>query len=107
MTTRLPLRLLYGLCYLLALIIYSLVVFPYKILLFFLKQKGRVGPLPFAAYLQYPFGVLHNDLFDRFSAPIENRYTKKEIKKWYERSGLTNIHIVENYGWVVHGEVTE
>jgi len=103
-TTRLPLRLLYGLCYPLALIIYFFVVSPYKIFRFFLKKKTRINNLPFAAYMNYPIGVLHNDLFDRFSAPIESRYTKKEIKQWYERSGLKNIQIVENYGWVVHGD---
>jgi len=103
-TTRLPLKLLYWLCYPLALVIYFFVVLPYRILQFLPKGQEMAECLPFGAYRRYPVGVLHNDLFDRFSAPIENRYTRMEVEKWFERSGLKNVQIAENYGWVGHGD---
>lgn len=104
MTTRLPFRFLHWLCYPLAFTIYCFVIYPYKILQFLPKGKELAEYLPFGAYRHYPMGVLHNDLFDRFSAPIENRYTRGEVEKWFKMNGLKNIQIAENYGWVGHGD---
>ena len=40
----------------------------------------RVGSWPLSIYTKYPFNVLYNDQFDRFSAPIEKRYSEAEVR---------------------------
>jgi len=47
--------------------------------------------------------VCVNDQFDRFSAPIERRYTRLEVTQWLERAGLQDIEIRSNFGWVGSG----
>ena len=38
-------------------------------------------------YVRYPFRVCVNDQFDRFSAPIENRYTQAQVYGWLRARG--------------------
>ena len=59
--------------------------------------------IPLKQYAEYPFRVCVNDQLDRFSAPIENRYTRAEAEAWLERAGLENIQLRPNYGWVLSG----
>src|SRR2546426_5015037 len=44
------------------------------------RLTSRVGARhetwPLFVYAKYPFNVLYNDQFDRFSAPIEKRYDR-------------------------------
>jgi hypothetical protein len=54
-------------------------------------------------YADYPFRVCVNDQFDRFSAPIENRYTREEVEGWLKRAGLEEITVHPNFGWVGSG----
>jgi hypothetical protein len=54
-------------------------------------------------YAAYPFRVCVNDQFDRFSAPIENRYTRAEVLSWLERAGLEEPSVHPNYGWIARG----
>lgn len=99
-TTRIPHNSLYILCYPIAFLSYVILVLPYK--LFFKKVVKNGWPL--AMYSEYPFQVLLNDTFDRFSAPIENRYSKEQIVKWYQNAGLRNIDVLGGSGWRIFGE---
>ena len=77
-------------------------VWPYQIL----SAAGLTSiaeRLPMKQYAQYPFRVCVNDQFDRFSAPIEFRYTRAEALGWFERAGLEDISIRPNFGWCVTG----
>lgn len=102
-TTRLPHGLLYWLSYPLALSAYAGFVLPYRFL------KGVPGCLSFAEqlpmkqYASYPFQVCVNDQFDRFSAPIENRYTRAAVQGWMERAGLEEATVLPNWGWLGSG----
>ena len=99
-TTKISYDSLYILCYPIAFFSYVILVLPYKI---FLKKIIKNG-WPLGSYTDYPFQVLLNDTFDRFSAPIENRYSKEQIVKWYQNAGLKNINILTGSGWRLFGE---
>jgi SAM-dependent methyltransferase len=97
-TTKIPHKLLYALCYPVAILSYCVFVFPCKV---FLKKDKSDWPL--TAYANYPFRVLLNDTFDGFSAPIENRYSKEEITAWYQRANLKDIKVLGSGGWHIFG----
>lgn len=102
LTTRLPHRLLEALCYPLAAILWIGIVTPYKIL----RRAGldRIADtLPLKTYADYPFGVLVNDQFDRFSAPSEKRFTASEVEQMMLRAGLHDVRVLPNSGWVAEG----
>jgi len=98
-TTKISHKTLYVLCYPIAFLSYVIFILPYKL---FLKNIIKTG-WPLGAYAEYPFEVILNDTFDRFSAPIENRYSKEQILEWYKRSELKNIKILGGSGWRLFG----
>lgn len=105
-TTRIPHRLLYGLSYPAAAIAFAGFVWPYRLLS--AAGLSRIAErLPMKQYAQYPFRVCVNDQFDRFSAPIEYRYTRREVTEWFERAGLEKISVAPNFGWVATGRRPE
>lgn len=99
-TVKLPHQVLYVLCYPIAMASYLILVLPYK--LFFKKIVKKGWPL--GAYADYTFFVMLNDTFDRFSAPIENRYSKEQILAWYQRANLKDVKILGGSGWRVFGK---
>jgi SAM-dependent methyltransferase/uncharacterized protein YbaR (Trm112 family) len=103
LTIRLPHRLLYGLSYPLAGLAYAGFVLPYRLLRSVPGTAGLAERLPMRQYADYSFRVCVNDQFDRFSTPIENRYTKAEIEAWLERAGLEKITVLPNWGWLGSG----
>jgi SAM-dependent methyltransferase/uncharacterized protein YbaR (Trm112 family) len=64
------------------------------------KLADRV---PLGHYRKYSFRVLYTDQFDRFSAPIENRYSRAEVAGWFERAGLDDVVILGGAGWRASG----
>ena len=58
---------------------------------------------PLYVYARYPFTVLYNDQFDRFSAPIEKRYSPDEVTRMLTAAGLTNVSVRPCFGWVADG----
>ena len=58
---------------------------------------------PLAIYVKYPFNVIYNDQFDRFSAPIEKRYSEAEVRALLESAGLRDIGVHARYGWIGDG----
>jgi hypothetical protein len=59
--------------------------------------------VPLGHYRKYSFRVLYTDQFDRFSAPIENRYSRAEVLGWFERAGLLDVVILGGAGWRASG----
>lgn len=102
-TTRLPHPLLHALAYPAALAALILFVTPARLLATVPALRERARGLPLAGYTDYPFMVLVNDQFDRFSAPLERRYTEREVRDWLDREGLTSVYVRPNYGWVAGG----
>lgn len=100
-TTRMPLGMLRGFCWVLSIGLYLAVVLPYRVLSKAGVRAHETWPL--FVYSKYPFDVLYNDQFDRFSAPIEKRYDPDEVKALLESVGLRDVHVQACFGWVGDG----
>jgi SAM-dependent methyltransferase/uncharacterized protein YbaR (Trm112 family) len=103
LTTRLPHRLLHVACYPLAALLFATIVLPYRLMRRIARLERIADALPLKAYADYPFGVLINDQFDRFSAPIERRFTRDEAERMMRDAGLADVVILPNNGWVCDG----
>lgn len=101
-TTRIPHRLVYGLSFPAAAIVFAGFVWPYQ-LLAAAGLSGIAERMPMKQYARYPFRVCVNDQFDRLSAPIEVRYTREEVEGWMRRAGLEDIVVRPNFGWCATG----
>ena len=100
-TVRMPFALLRALCWLLSLALFAGVVLPYRLLSRLGVRRHEHWPL--FVYTKYPFTVLYNDQFDRFSAPIEKRYDADEVRRLLERAGLRDVSVRPCFGWVGEG----
>ena len=104
-TVSMPHRLLHALCYPLAIGLWLGAVCPYRMLRARPRARRLADMLPLKTYADYPFGVLVNDQFDRFSAPLEVRYTRAEVQGLLERAGCFEVLVLANHGWVADGRV--
>ncbi|MDP9046931.1 MAG: class I SAM-dependent methyltransferase [Bacteroidota bacterium] len=52
--------------------------------------------LPLHFYIKKTFNVVRNDARDRFGTPLEQRFSKKEIRSMMEGAGLSDIVFSEN-----------
>jgi SAM-dependent methyltransferase len=102
-TTRLPHTIVYALAFPAALTAFAFFVWPYRILKSIPGLEGLAQKIPMKQYAAFPFRVCVNDQFDRFSAPIENRYTKEQVMSWLRRAGLEEIEVRAIYGWLGSG----
>ena len=91
-TTRIPHKALYYLCYLPALIM-ELFNILYKIFNRFSLTKCIASVMPFRYYSNFPFRTKLNDSFDVFSAPSAKYYTEPEIQSWFAQTGLKDIKV--------------
>ena len=103
-TRRLPHQLVHALAFPAAVAAYGFLVWPYRILKHVPGLGGFAERIPMKQYARFPFRVCVNDQLDRFSAPIENRYTRQQVIDWLKRAGLENISIQAAYGWVASGQ---
>ena len=104
---RLPHRLLHALCYPRAAALWVCVVLPSRALAASHRMRPLLRIVPLQTYVNYPFGVLVNDQFDRFSAPLERRFTREEVEGMMRHAGLENVVVTPNYGWVGDGRVPQ
>ena len=101
LTTRMPFALLKGLCWILSAVLFVSVVLPYRALALAGFRIHQQWPL--AVYMRYPFTVLYNDQFDRFSAPIEQRWSEQEVRDLMLRLGLRDVVVTASFGWIAQG----
>ncbi|HKS27243.1 MAG TPA: methyltransferase domain-containing protein [Pyrinomonadaceae bacterium] len=102
-TTRMPHNLLKKVSWLIAAGFEVAFVTPARVLGRFSSTSGLADRVPLGHYRKYSFRVLHTDQFDRFSAPIENRYSSAEVAEWFERAGLVDVKILGGQGWRASG----
>jgi hypothetical protein len=102
-TTRMPHRALLPLTTMLGYAMYGGVVVPYKVLSRFGPTRKFAEAMPLKFYADYPVHAIVNDQFDRFSAPIENRYTRREVQQWLDRAGLETVAVLGGSGWRAAG----
>jgi SAM-dependent methyltransferase len=100
-TTRLPYGVLRAMCWLLSAILFAVVILPYRALLRLGVRRHASWPL--FVYAGYPFRVLYNDQFDRFSAPLEKRYDAEEVRSLLRAAGLEQVRVWPSFGWIGEG----
>ena len=100
-SVRLPFPILRACCAVLSAALYVLVVVPYRVLSSIGVRRHEQWPL--FVYTKYPFRVLYNDQFDRFSAPIEKRYDRNEVASLLEAAGLRDVRVQPCFGWLADG----
>jgi SAM-dependent methyltransferase len=100
-TVRLPFGLLRVGCAVLSVGLFAGVVLPYRLMDRMGARRHQRWPL--YIYARYPFRVLYNDQFDRFSAPLEQRFDEGEVRAMMEAAGLRDVTIYPMFGWVAEG----
>jgi SAM-dependent methyltransferase len=103
LTTRLPYGAVYALAYPTAMVAFTFFVWPYRILRRVPLFNRVAEDIPLKQYANLPFRVCVNDQLDRFSAPIENRYTREDVHNWLARAALEGPTVGENFGWIATG----
>lgn len=106
LTTRLPHPLLQKISWLIAAGFQLALVLPARALDRFAATRRLADRVPLGHYRKYSFRVLYTDQFDRFSAPIENRYSRAEVNAWFERAGLGDVVVLGGAGWRASGKRT-
>jgi len=106
-TTQLPHTTVYALAFPAAIAAYAFFVWPYKILKTIPGLRSIAEKFPMKQYSNFPFRVCVNDQLDRFSAPIENRYTRQDVSNWLNRAQLENQTVNPGYGWIATGRKPE
>ncbi len=102
-TTRMPLPLLRAVTLAFAALLWVGYVLPGKLLSSLPALRPRLAALPLGQYFDYPFRVLWNDQFDRFSAPLERRYRRQEVGALLAAAGLEEVRVLGGYGWRAAG----
>lgn len=103
-TTRMPFPILAAFSWCVAVVCSVTFVVPYRMLRN-TRWKSVAEGLPLKLYADFPFRLLYQDQFDRFSAPIENRYDREEVEGWLTRSGVEDWHILRGSGWRATGRI--
>ena len=97
-TTRLPPPLLFAMCRVGAPMVYLLFTVPHHVL------RRVPGLMSFAGGIPFRHGGpmnLAGDLYDRFSAPIEYRYSRHTAAELLTDTGLTVTSVEYERGWMV------
>jgi hypothetical protein len=65
--------------------------------------RGAAENIPLHRYSELPFYTIYTDTFDRFSAPLEQRYGRDQMLDWFARNGLSDVRVLGGSGWRVSG----
>ena len=100
-STRLPMRPLYGLTYILNLASFLLFSLPYKVLRCLPGGRRLAAAWPFTRYADLPLRVGHADWFDRLSVPSTVYFSRAEVEGWYRDAGLGEVAVQsrDGIGW--------
>jgi hypothetical protein len=98
-TTRLSPAALMRLCRIGSPIVYLLCAVPYGVLRRFAATRRLAESIPFR-HATGPFS-LSGDLFDRFGAPVEYRYTRARASALLSDAGLRVTAVGNDRGWMV------
>ena len=102
-TTRMPHPWLHRLSWVLAAGFQVAFVLPARVLDILPQTRSLADRVPLGHYRKQSFRVIYTDQFDRFSAPIENRYSRAEVAGWFERAGMRDVVILRGKGWRASG----
>ena len=103
-TTRMPFKMLKGVCLFCASLQYLLVLLPYRLMMKTPLRKFA-KKMQYTNYANYPFKYNYADWFDRLSVPLTGGFDKEEVENWFKKNGLKNIKVFpRNTGWRGVGE---
>lgn len=100
-TVRFPHGMLYRLCQAAAPLTYLLFALPYRALRRVPGLRSLMAGFPFR-HATGPFS-LAGDLYDRFSAPVEWRFSRAGAEALLQNTGLRAVSAVNHRGWMVSG----
>jgi SAM-dependent methyltransferase len=98
LTTHLPHRLLFGLCRVGSPMVFLMFTLPHKVLCRTGLLTSFADSLPFR-HGKGPFSMT-GDLYDRFSAPIEYRFSREGTEQFVKQAGLVVQKIAKERGWM-------
>ena len=99
LTTKLPPRLLFWFCRVASPLIYFLFTVPFLVFSQVPGLRAVALSLPFR-HARGPFS-LAGDLYDRFSAPVEYRYSRIGAMALLRQVKLSVTHVAYDRGWMV------
>lgn len=101
-TKIVPPYLLYFLSVMVTPFIFLSCSFPYQILKRLKVTKDIAERIPYRHTCN--LNIIVSDLYDRFSVPIENRYSRDEVKAWFNNLNFEEVSIINYRGWVAWGK---
>ena len=99
LTTRLPHRLLYGLCVLASPVVFLTLSVPSQLLRLVPATRELADAIPYH-FGRHPFH-LTGDLYDRFATPVEHRYGRGSATRLANNSGFAVERIARWHGWML------
>lgn len=93
--SRLPTILKQMVCDVIAVVIYLPLVSLSRLIKKVVPGKG-FKKVPLAYYHDKSWNIIRNDALDRFGTPLEQRFSKIEIKEMLEKAGMHNIAFSDN-----------
>ncbi|MBN2453530.1 MAG: class I SAM-dependent methyltransferase [Candidatus Omnitrophica bacterium] len=103
-TTRLPRKALYAMAWVLSPLVFIFFTLPANVMKNFKFTRNIASKMPFN-FGSGPFS-LRGDLYDRFGAPVEYRFSRAEIEELFAKCGFSEIRITrlrDTAGWVAWG----
>ncbi|MBI4929241.1 MAG: class I SAM-dependent methyltransferase [Bacteroidetes bacterium] len=94
--SKMPSSLKHFLCEVIAVLIYIPFIIVAKCMKVFFPNKNYYKKIPLSYYLGKSFTVIRNDALDRFGTPLEQRFSKEEIKVMMENVGLGELTFSPN-----------
>jgi len=107
LTTKMPHWAVHAFAYPSAAAAFVFFVWPYRLMQLVPALRPAAANMPMKQYAVLPFRVCVNDQLDRFSAPIENRYTRAQVQMWLTSAGLKQPQVISNWGWIGTGQKPE
>jgi SAM-dependent methyltransferase len=107
LTVRLPYPVLEKVAWLVAAGGYVSFSLPYHYLSRWQTTSVLVKEFPLQRYVKDGFRVCYNDQFDRLSAPLEHRFTRRQVFDLLANAGLVDIRLQEYFGWLACGRKPE
>jgi len=104
LTTRINKRVLYLLCAIMSPLVFCIFTVPARLLGAFSFTKKAADTIPFN-FGKTPLS-LTGDLYDRFRAPIEYRYSRSEVGDLLKKNGFVKVtvgHLKKKAGWLAWG----
>ncbi|MFC1674319.1 class I SAM-dependent methyltransferase [Candidatus Omnitrophota bacterium] len=107
-SVKLPPRLLFIISLLISPFVVLLFSWPARALSCFKPSSKLARAMPFN-FGTHPFSVA-GDLFDRFSTPVEHRFSREGVAKLFQQAGFCNTRIEKlssSAGWIARGEKSD